>query len=222
MQNAIPLEHTIHTLDPKQDTLCMLLHLKWHICFPLQWNTKPNIHDLWWYVGIVKYLILNQDFQNYFTRLRVMTTYPNRSKTEQRQPGEGILAAFFCIDSLELCVQIEKNSILKAKFLRFWFKIILKWKFIFGIYLADLLPNRKKLPGSLSLHRHFPYKSFTLELFIIHSAWNLKYFLTFYKYSPSAFSGMNGFPEEAGFSSEVNSNVSNTMCTTDWRNIILY
>jgi len=48
-------------------------------------------------VGIVKYLILNEDFKNYFTRLRVMTTCPNRSKTEQRQPGEGILAAFFFV-----------------------------------------------------------------------------------------------------------------------------
>lgn len=37
------------------------------------------------------------------------------------------------------------------------------------------------------------------ELFTIHSAWNPKYFLTFYKYSPSAFSGMNSFPEEADF-----------------------
>lgn len=37
------------------------------------------------------------------------------------------------------------------------------------------------------------------ELFIIHSVWNPRYFLTFYKYSPSAFSGMNSFPEEAGF-----------------------
>lgn len=145
----------------------MLLHLKWHICFPLQWNTKPNIHDLWWYVGIVKYLILNQDFRNYFTRLRVMTTYPNRSKTEQRQPRREYLQLFFFyLQSRTICTDWI-NSILKAKFLRPWFRIILKWKFILGMYLADLLPNRKNLPGSLSLHRHFPLKSFTLD-WVIH------------------------------------------------------
>lgn len=55
---------------------------------------------------IVKYLILNQDFKNYFSTLRVMIMYQNRSKTEQRHCGEGTQFSF--IYSLELYAQIEE------------------------------------------------------------------------------------------------------------------
>lgn len=54
---------------------------------------------------ILKYLILNHDFKNYFSRLRVMTMYSNRSKTEQRNGGEGIQFSFSY--SLELYAKIE-------------------------------------------------------------------------------------------------------------------